>query len=479
MSTKVQVKELESDQPRTKKLEVTIPPEEVEKGLKAVARTLSRYRPIPGFRPGKAPYKLVEQKFGRSYLIEQFLKQHITEIVKATLSEIGLEEAHTPEIIEMEVDEEPLTLTLLVPLPARVDLGDYKSIRQEYHEPEITDEDIEKYLRYILRDKSVWEPTDEPIQKGDEVTLEVTIKVGDEVVIDHETITLEAGRELYLPGLDEAILGMKAGETKTITLPLEEDHMWQEHGEEAEVTVTVQEVKRLRLPEFTPEILEEYFPSANSEEEAREYLRELVTSMHKQEAERAFREHVLNEVVQQSTVEVSPVIVQRLAEYEMEQVENYLKEKGISLEQYLKAFDKTPEEWEEGIRESVQRTLSEDLVLEKIMEEAELEVTRSDMEEAIIEMSNEMGISPTSFVELLKENKDLADNVRRRALRIRVTRYLADIARGRLEEAPEEEASQETAGEPTPEETPQGEEERTPEEQETEETEEAEEKKDE
>ncbi len=458
MKIQVQVEELETDHPLTKKLKITLPPDVVEKGLRTLARQLTRARPIPGFRPGKAPYKVVEQRYGRKALLERFIEANLGEILTRGLEEAGIKVADlaiAPEILDISYD--PPSVTIAVALPPRVKLGDYKSIRVEYKEPEpVTDQDVERELRNLFLREGRTESVDGPVQEDDTVQIEITAKVKDNVIISGEKLFISPGDELYLPGLTSALLGMKVGEVKTFTLPIPENHPWREYGKEAEITLHVLEIQRFYLPELTPELLARYIPGASNEEEAREIIRKELETQRKEEAEREYEDKVYKILEEQSSVEISPLLIKHTARNIRESEERYLQTLGLSPQESHRILHE--EIRNERLLKKAEQLIREKEILSAVAQDANLSVDSEEIQRYLVEFALINNISTIEVAKQFTENSQFAQEIVARALLRQARRYLADIARGRLEL--EEESPPQEGGETKPESEAVSEEER-------------------
>jgi len=445
VAIQVEVERLESDQPRTERLKIVVPPEELEKHLRRIAREVSRQQPIAGFRPGKAPYELVVRHFGYERLLELFLNNYGDQIVDAGLKKAGVVEEYPAQIDTIKL--EPVTIIVSIPLKPTVELGDYKSLRIPYEPPEVTDEDVEEYLRDTLASKGTMEPVDEPATANDSVEVEITIRIGDETVVDKEVLTVVPGEDIYLPGLSDVLEGMKPGESKTFTLPIPEDHVWHEKGEEAEVTLHVLSVKRLRLPEITPEIIQELGGDVETEEEFRRQIRDYLMYQKEKAAEEAYWQEILERLKEQSRVEFSPLLAQRLAKSRIEDLAQYLEQINMPFETYLELIQKTKEELTQRYEKLAEEELKEIYLLEEIAKREKLEIEEEDLTYAIIDLAAETSTHPESIAKALTSDEHLSSEVYRRASQHRLQRYLMAVAKGEVEEEAAAEA-EERASEP-------------------------------
>ena len=478
MNERVTVEQLESGKPRTQSLKIQVREEALRKGLERIARDVSRKVRIPGFRPGRAPYPIVERHVGRRYLLEEFVDREIGNLVNEALDMLEIEPAYPLELVD--IDLEPLTIQVDVPLAPSVDLGDYLNIRIPYEPPQVTEEDVDKFFEDLLISRGTWEPVDEPAGEKDLVVATVLVQVGEHIEKD-EDIEIPLEDEVYLPGFAEQLVGMKAGDTKEFELPVPEEHPWREDGEKAHFTVTVHEVKRLNIPELTPELIKELNPDVESEEELRSIVRENLEIERKRQAMQEYRKKVLEAVEEQATIEFPPVLVERYLDEYLQYMKQYFEDLGITWDQYLSLLQKSEEEVREEHRATAEESIRREILVDHLFETHGLQIRDEDLWEVALDYISRYGMTVEEFWKRLNEDEAFQQEVLREAGIVRALAFLADIAQGKpLEEAikgkKEEGAKKETSEEePAKEdegtaETPAGEstEEETPEE--TEET---------
>ena len=449
MAKRVHVEELETSKPLTRELKVTVQEDALRRGLEKAAKRVSRQVRIPGFRPGRAPYPIVERFVGREYLVREFLADELEGLAQEALQQVNIEE--TSSINLLDIDFQQPSFRMEVALPPRVELGDYMSIRIPYEPPVVTDEDVDKLLNDILRSRADVEEVEGPVEEEDSVDVVLTITVGDKTVVEGEEITAEMGAELFLPGLSDHLLGAHVGDVLEFTLPVPEEHSWREHGEEAQVTARIERIRRLRIPELTLELAQELNPEVESVEELRQIVRENLQAKREEEAIQAHREQVLDKIMEISTVEIPPLMVEQELDAYIEDLKQYASDLGLTWENYLRAVKLTEEEIREQHRAEVEETLRRDLVLETIAQEHEIKATDEALNEVMMYYYRQ-GISVEDIDRRLRTDQAFRRQFIEEAFRTAVLNFLSNVARGELEETTGAEETQEEAEEETEEE---------------------------
>ncbi len=441
MSERVHVEELETTKPRTRELRVTVEEDTVRQGLQKVAKKVSRELRIPGFRPGKAPYPIVERYVGREYLMREFLADEIESLIKEALVRADIHDSIDTYLLDVEFERPSFLLE--VALEPKIDLGDYMSIRIPFEEPEITDEDVDKVLADMLRDQATYKPVEGPLKADDLVDVVLTIRVGDEVVVDKEEASVEVGTELYLPGLSDKLVGATVGETLEFDLPIPEEHAWRKHGEEAHITLEVKEAKRLTLPELTLELAQELNPDVESVEELREIVRENLAYHRRLEAQREYRQKIMEALEERAKVEYPPLMVDNLVDEQIESMRQYAKSLGLEWDQYLSFAGKTEEQLREELRSDAERELRQHLILQAIADEHKIEPTDEDWHELTMSMIFQ-GYTMEELDRRMREDENFRRNVFREVFRIAVLNFMSEVAQGKLEGTEESEKGPDT-----------------------------------
>jgi len=203
----------------TRQVMLTIEPDPgtIQGGLRRAARNVSRLHPVAGFRPGKAPYAMVEQIYGREMLLNEALREIAPQIYSEAIEESGVEPFEQGQL-EVE-SQDPVILKVDLPLVPKVELGDYESLHIA-PEPEIaiTQEQIDQELQRVQKRHAEYEPVERPIESGDQVVASIKGTSDGELVVDQESATLDVTDDMMPPGFSEALVGMQKDESREFAL---------------------------------------------------------------------------------------------------------------------------------------------------------------------------------------------------------------------------------------------------------------------
>jgi trigger factor len=426
-------------------------PAEEQKLLKKAAQRISRQVQIPGFRPGKAPYNTVVRRYGLETVQQEVLDQSSEKIITDALDDAELE-PQAPMSLD-EVSWGPLTFKVKVPTEPVVELGDYRDIRLDSEPVEVSDEDVQEALESLQEQNATWAPVERAAELGDLLTFSVVEKDGDEVLAEEESVEYELVEPeeqeddaTEQPDFTKPLLGLSAGESKTFTIDYPDDYQAERYAGK-EITFEV-EVSSVKEKELDP--LDDDFAQSMGEFETLDALKEQVRSSIKDrrqhEADHELGHKVLDKIVEEAKLEWPEALERYRLDQEIEGVERQLKQSSLTLDSFLQMQNKTEDEFREETRERVVNDLKMGLVLSKLSELEQLDVSQVEILErarAIAEMS---GAGDQFWQSVLSSSQSRA-RISSELLTDKVFERLAAIARGEAPEPGAETEAQEEAEE--------------------------------
>lgn len=417
-------------------LTIEVDEERVRQAQRQTARQISREVDIPGFRKGKAPYDVVVQRLGPEMVQQELVNILAEDVYREALEQEDIA-PYAPGTLE-EVDFEPLTLEFIVPLTPKVDLGDYRSYRREFSEPEVADEALDRALEGIREQNAVLNPLDRAAAEGDLLVGHLVGRASDErIFLDEEEarVLLDTEGEEPIPGLVEALIGVEPGEERTFTLTLSEDFKVEElQGEEAEFTVEVESVYERILPDLDDD-LARTVGKYDSFEELKEDVRDRLRERQRAEAESEYAEQVLDDIIGQAEVSYPPVMLEEALDDAVENYEAQVERREhMMLKDYLRIQGKTMDDLREDLRPGVEGSLKRSLVLGEIVEQEELEISDEELGIQIAESSEQYG-ERAEEVRAALNAPDAQRDIRNRMLANKAVQQLVAIAKGEVSEA--------------------------------------------
>ncbi|MBE3558239.1 MAG: trigger factor [Ktedonobacteraceae bacterium] len=366
-------------------VDVEIPWEEVEQASNSAYRKLVQKVDIQGFRRGKAPRSLLERRFGKEYIYQEGLDDLISEAYRKALQEHQLTPITQPRL-DAPVFEmgQPYHFSLTVPIITPVELGDYHALHFEREEAEVTSEEVDKELEALRNRQAEWQTVERPADYNDRVTVDLKLTSGEQKISDLKDNTFEMTHERHgiFTGMDEQIVGMKAGETKTFSTTIPADYTNEKlAGKQADYIVTLHKVEEKRLPE-----LDDAFAAKASEgqfetlEDLSKALSDSILENKKRRIRDDLREKVLNAVIEQSKFTLHPLLIDEEVDEMIHQLTHMLEQQRLSLDQYLLMMRKNLDEYKKELRPDAERRVKRQLVLAEVARRENLEVTAEELE---------------------------------------------------------------------------------------------------
>lgn len=430
---------------------ILVDQERVDRELrKAANKVASQYR-IPGFRKGKAPYSIIVQQFGLANLYQEFVEDLGQEVFQQAIEQEHIEPYAQSSLEDIKLD--PLTYTLLVPLDPEVTLGDYRSLRLEEPKAELDEAEVDKRLEQYREQYASWQSVDRASDWGDMLAIDVRSVIapveegGKEIVVLDETdwdVTPDQENPMEPPGFDEALIGLNKGETKEFVLgwPAEGQSIYA--GKEATFTVTVKDVQAYEAPELNDDLAKLVGPDFETIEDLRQSIRASMAAGEANRLENEYITNVLDAVVEMSTLNYPPVVIEDQINSMLQDTEQRLRQIGIdSFETFLRQTNQDMEEYRERLRPEATKIARRNLVLSEIVKTENLDATDEDIEAQIKSMIG--GAGEDEDGEMAESTKALADMLRQGAGRTMIisqilTRKaidkLASIARGEPQDEP-------------------------------------------
>ena len=370
-------------------LELIAEPQEVDEALDHAYKKVVKKVSVPGFRKGKVPRKVLEFHYGKEVLYEEAMEFLVSKGYYTALLENDLEPIDEPkiEIVQAFEDEKPFIFKAEVEVLPEVQLGEYKGLKVEKIVPVVTAEDVEKELQ-TLRERH-----------AELVAVEkAAVEEGDFAVIDFDGyidgkafpggagqgFTVEVGAQRFIPGFEEGLVGMAPGSEKEITTTFPEDyHNAELAGKEVVFKAKLHDIKEKELPELTMNSPKVWARRKQWRNYARIPRKNGTAAEH--EAKHGFERAVLGEVVKKAQVEVPEKLVERELDHFLHDIEHDLGHRGIKLEEYLSAVQKTEEEFRQNLRAEAEQRVKTDLVLSSIRKAEGISVTDDEVNKRIEE----------------------------------------------------------------------------------------------
>ncbi|MFE1929850.1 trigger factor [Streptomyces sp. NPDC059474] len=394
---------VENLNPTRVRLTVEVPFEELKPSLDAAYKKINQQVTVPGFRKGKIPARIIDQRFGRGAVLEEAVNEALPKFYTDAVNEGELNPLGQPEVDITELkDNELLTFTAEVDIRPTIEIPDYSGIEVTVDAVEVSDEDLDKSVEQLRERFATTSPVERAAAEGDIVVIDLEAKVEGEVLEDGVAtgVTYTIGSGELLDGIDEAVTGLEAGGEATFTSELKGGSA---QGKEAEVSVKVSEVKARELPE-----LDDDFAQLASEFDTLEELRadsrtRLERSKKFEQATQA-QEKVLDALLELVEVPIPEKLLEEEINTRKHNLEHHqLGQMGLNLESYLQMQDKTAEEFDAELKEQAEKGIRTQFVLDELVNKEQLSVGQEELTEHLMRRAQSSGMSPDQFAQAVVE----------------------------------------------------------------------------
>jgi trigger factor len=394
--------------------------------LRSASKSLAARMSIPGFRKGKAPHRVVERHMGREALVREVIEDLGQAAYDEAVAESGLEPI---QLDDLEIAEwEPLTLRLTVSLPPVVELGDYRSIPLEGEEPSVGDEDVADGVEALREQYAERVPVDRALQMSDFGIVDIEGTIGEREVLnlEQQEYELQENGDTPVAGFAEKLVGMSAGEERSFTITLPDDYEDEElAGSEVAFVVRLHDVQEKHLPELDDE-LAKMAAGMESLEELRDDIRQRLLVRRQAEHQDEQAEKLLDSLVEQSEIDAPPVFVNREVEALVRGLAYELQEQGFTLEGYLNTTGRTAEELISEFQPTAEKRVKKALILAKLVEEEEIEVEDSEIEDEVTRVTHSYGQDRQVLRDALLGDEQVKEDIRDKLYGRKVVQRLAE-----------------------------------------------------
>ena len=399
MSMKVE----KTDKKNEVKLSFTIEASKFEEAIQKVYVKSAKYFNIPGFRKGKAPYKIVEKQYGAQIFYEDAFNEVAGEVYEKELTDAKIEAVSRPEIdiIQMEKGKD-LIFTAVVQTKPEVTLGKYKGIELKKVEYNVEEKDIDHEIGHMQeRNARLVNVEDRPVEKNDTTVIDFEGFV-DGVAFEGgkaENHELVIGSNTFIPGFEDQIIGMKIGEEKDINVTFPEEYFSKDlAGKAAVFKVKLHEIKKKELPAVDDEFAKDV-SEFDTIKELKDSIKEKLEEENKNKAKYETEEEAIKTVCDNTEIDIPSGMVETETDNMIKDIEQRLMYQGLNFAQYLQMMGKTEEDMRKEMKEQAERQVKTKLVLGAIVEAEKIEATDEEVKAKLEEMAKNYGKKPEELLE--------------------------------------------------------------------------------
>lgn len=434
------VKSVEKEAVRAK-VTVEISRTELEPSLNKVYLKVRKDITIPGFRKGKAPRMVIEAAYGKHVFYEDAIEELFSEIYKNCVLSQDIKPVGRPSVSAMNIEEDgSVTMTIDTDLYPEVTLGQYKGLTVEKAEATIAQSEIDAEIDRMAQNVARISTVERPAQDGDTAVIDFE-GFKDGVAFDGgkgEGYELKLGSHSFIPGFEEQVVGMSAGEEKDINVTFPEDyHASDLAGAPVIFKVKVHEVKETVVPEKDDEFVKDV-SEFDTMGELRADIEQRILSEKQAGIDRAFENAAIEAAVSNMTVEIPDSMVEEELEREMERMDYELRAQGASLEAYAQMMGGNMDAIKNSLRPGALNTVKTNVMLDAVVDAEKIEVSDEECEEEYKKLAESYQMDVEKIKKLLDLKGMQGDLQVRKAAKL-IAESAVAVAPAAKEESKEEE----------------------------------------
>jgi len=390
------------------RVEAEVPAAEVEKSLARAAKQLARDMRVPGFRKGKVPPQVVIRRVGREYVLDEAVRASIGSWYSQAIDEARIHPVGEPslDLGDLPAQGRPLTFTVEIGVRPTATLGEYKGLEVGKREPDVDDHRVEHELEHLREHLGRLETADRAAREGDFVVVDYVGSI-DGVPFEggegrDQLIEIGGGR--LIPGFEEQLVGLTAGEERTIDVTFPDDY-GADHlaGRAAQFAISAKEVRERVLPELDDDLASDA-AGFDTLDELKDDIRRRIAAQEEQAIENEYREAVLDAAVENATVEVPDALVEARAQELWDQTARTLQQRGLSKEAYLQMSGRTEEQIVEEAKPDAEQALRREAVLAAVIEAEGIDPSDEELAEALEHTASHENTTGAKLLERVKKN---------------------------------------------------------------------------
>lgn len=392
--------------PSRVKLTVEIPFADLKPHLDKAYRDIATQITIPGFRKGKVPNLVIDQRFGRGMVLQEAINSALPAAFEAAVAEAKIAPLGEPEVEVTKLEDgEVVEFTAEIDIRPEFKVPDFGKLKATVDAKRPVDEEVDERIGLLQQRFATSTDVDRPAAAGDQVTLSLVGSRDGEALPDAtaENVTYVIGSGGMIDGLDDAVTGLSVGEEATFASTLVGGPL---EGEPADITVTVTKVAEQKLPEVDDDfaqLISEFDTVAEMRADLAKRVEELVAA----EQVASGRDKVLEALVDATKFEVPERVVEAEVASRKEQITQQLQGAGLTLEDYLERAEEeadTPEAFWADVEKSTVRSLKAQLILDKVADDAEVGVEQADLSQLLLRKATQNGTSPEQEAQHMMEH---------------------------------------------------------------------------
>jgi trigger factor len=393
---------VETLSPTRVRLTVEVPFEELSPSFEAAYREIARQVNIPGFRRGKVPRQIIDQRFGRQTVIDQAVNDAIPRLYFDALQENDVEPMGQPTLdVTNYADGSDLTFTAEVEVRPEVTLPEWKGLEVDVEDADVTDESVEEQVSGLRERFGSLSSVERAAGDGDYLTLDLSASKDGEPIEEAQAkgLSYQIGSGSLLEGLDDAVRGLSAGESARFVSQLVSGEY---ADQDVDVDVTVEAVKEQQLPDFDDDFAQ-LATEFDTLDELRADLRQRLERVQRIQQAQQARDAVLEKLLELVDIPLPDDAIAGEIEARRESTREQITAIGLTVAQYLQREGQSEEEFDADLEKRARDAMKAQFVLDKVADDEELSVSEAELTQTLVQRAQQAGVSPEDYAKQVVE----------------------------------------------------------------------------
>ncbi|QYA47796.1 trigger factor [Nosocomiicoccus ampullae] len=400
-------------------LTITVPAEEFDSALDQAFNKVKKDIQVPGFRKGKIPRQMFDKRFGVEALYQDALDIILPTAYGKAVEETGIKPVDQPQVDVKEIEQgKDLVLTAEVTVEPEVELGEYEGLEGKEIDAEVTEEDVNEQIEALLAQYTELVVKDGEVAEGDVANIDFKGFVDGEAFEggEAEGHDLEIGSGTFIPGFEEQLVGLKAGDEKDVKVTFPEEYQAEElQGKEATFEVKVNEVKEKETPEFNDDFVKEElegFDDAETAEDVKAKVTEDLKAYKEQEKDFELRESLVVQASENAKMEIPEAMVESEQQRMLQEYEQRLAQQGLNLELFEQISGQTKEDLLEQMKDDAFKRVRTGLTLQAISDAENIEASEEDIDNELQKLAEQFQMAKEDIKNVLGDLTVIENDIR-------------------------------------------------------------------
>lgn len=400
-------------------LTITVPAEEFDNALDQAFNKVKKDIQVPGFRKGKIPRQMFDKRFGVEALYQDALDIILPTAYGKAVEETGIKPVDQPQVDVKEIEQgKDLVLTAEVTVEPEVELGEYKGLEGKEIDAEVTEEDVNEQIEALLAQYTELVVKDGEVAEGDVANIDFKGFVDGEAFEggEAEGHDLEIGSGTFIPGFEEQLVGLKAGDEKDVKVTFPEEYQAEElQGKEATFEVKVNEVKEKETSEFNDDFVKEElegFDDAETAEDVKAKITEDLKEYKEQEKDFELRESLVVQASENAKMEIPEAMVESEQQRMLQEYEQRLAQQGLNLELFEQISGQSKEDLLEQMKDDAFKRVRTGLTLQAISDAENIEASEEDIDNELQKLAEQFQMAKEDIKNVLGDLTVIENDIR-------------------------------------------------------------------